>query len=386
MKNTTFLLLITAILIAAATERARAIPAFARKYSMSCNVCHSVVPRLKAYGEEFAANAYQLKDRESPRFTRETGDEMLYLMRELPLAIRVDGYVRYLPEGDVEGDIQLPYILKILSGGNITRDVSYFFYFLFDERGEVAGVEDAFLYFNNLWGEEFDITVGQYQVADPVFKRELRPTFEDYQIYKAKPGMAIADLTYDRGIVLNYTLPSGTDIFASVVNGNGIGNADGGVFDNDPYKNLFVRVSQEAGENLSLGTLGYLGKERLDGGINNVSMIGADARFARDGFELGGQFLFRRDDNPFFLAGSDLVIETRGGFAELMYAPGPDIGPWYLFLLYNRITSDDPGLDYHSIAGNVTRLVARNLKLTAEYMYDIERERHGFTIGFLAAF
>jgi hypothetical protein len=372
--------------IAILPDRASAIPAFARKYNMSCNVCHSVVPRLKAYGDEFAANAYQLKDREAARFTRQTGDDMLYLMRELPLAIRIDGYARYLPDSDTKSDVQWPYILKILSGGNITPDISYFFYFLFNERGDVAGVEDAFLYFNDVGGGPFDILVGQYQVADPVFKRELRPTFEDYQIYKARPGMAKADLTYDRGIILNYTFPTETDFFFSVVNGNGIHGADGGVFDSDPYKNLFLRLSQGVGDGLSIGSLGYIGKEREAGSINDLYMVGGDASVEFGDFELGGQFLYRQDKNPFFLAGRDSAVHTRGGFAELMYAPPAKDNRWFFFLLYNRITSGEKELDYHSVAGNVTYLVARNFKLMAEYMYDVEREKHGFTVGFMTAF
>ena len=37
-----------------------AIPAFARKYNMSCKTCHSPFPTLKAYGDEFAGNGFQL--------------------------------------------------------------------------------------------------------------------------------------------------------------------------------------------------------------------------------------------------------------------------------------------------------------------------------------
>ena len=37
--------------------------------------------------------------------------------------------------------------------------------------------------FNNVFGSELDISVGQFQVSDPLFKRELRLPFEDYQVY-----------------------------------------------------------------------------------------------------------------------------------------------------------------------------------------------------------
>ncbi|MGA9118228.1 MAG: hypothetical protein WB699_02580 [Bacteroidota bacterium] len=369
------------------TEQAMALPAFARKYDMSCNVCHSPIPKLKPYGNEFAANGYQLKDQEPPRFTRETGDEKLLLMRELPLALRFDGYSRYLPKNSPETDIEWAYILKILSSGQIAKDVSYFLYFLFNERGEVAGVEDAFLYFNNIGNVDFDAMVGQYQVADPIFKRELRPTFEDYMIYTVKPGKTKADLTYDRGLLLNYVFSSGTDVYASILNGNGIGAADAGNnFDSDPYKNFFFRVAQEIDSTITLGTLGYLGKERESGIINDFFMAGGDATFSLGHFELEMQYVYRRDKNPFFLNAGANAIKSQGGFGQLTYAPAYDRSDWYLFLLYNNVRSDLDELKYHSMTGNFSYLLARNFKLLGEYTYDIERDRHRFTVGFVTAF
>jgi hypothetical protein len=46
--------------LAFSVEDAQAIPAFARKYDMNCNVCHAPVPRLNPYGERFLENGYQL--------------------------------------------------------------------------------------------------------------------------------------------------------------------------------------------------------------------------------------------------------------------------------------------------------------------------------------
>ena len=73
-----------------------AIPAFARKYQISCQVCHSpAMPRLKAFGDEFAGNGFRLTEYESPRYFIQTGDDKLSLFRELPLAIRIDGFATY---------------------------------------------------------------------------------------------------------------------------------------------------------------------------------------------------------------------------------------------------------------------------------------------------
>ncbi|OGR57352.1 MAG: hypothetical protein A3I11_07190 [Elusimicrobia bacterium RIFCSPLOWO2_02_FULL_39_32] len=43
-------------------NEAQAVSQFARKYSMSCNACHTAFPRLTAFGERFKANGFQMLD------------------------------------------------------------------------------------------------------------------------------------------------------------------------------------------------------------------------------------------------------------------------------------------------------------------------------------
>ena len=91
---------------------------------------------------------------------------------------------------------------KLLSGGAIYKNVSYYVYYILEE-GDAGKLEDAFLMFNNLFGSELDFFIGQFQVSDPLFKRELRLTRADYDIYKVKVGnLQMSNLTYDRGIIL----------------------------------------------------------------------------------------------------------------------------------------------------------------------------------------
>lgn len=380
----TVTLILIALLLAPAVSSA--IPAFARKYDMSCQTCHSPAPKLKAYGEEFAGNGFQLSDKESPRFFRETGDDRLTLMRELPLAIRIDGYLRWQPETNKRTDIQAPYLVKLLSGGLLAKDVSYYFYFFFGERGTVAGLEDAFISFNNLFGEELDVAVGQFQVSDPLFKRELRLTLEDYQAYKVAPLSSAIDLTYDRGIMISYSLPTKTDIIIEVLNGSGIGGADAARnFDGDPFKNLFGRVSQDVTDNLRIGGFGYYGKEEQASFVNTVWMAGPDVTLTLGPVEVNAQYLERRDDDPGF-TGARTTVETRGAMAEMIYSPDGDRSGWYGVLLYNYADISGSIMTYHSITAHYSHLLARNLRLIGEYTFDIEKEANRFTVGFAGAF
>ncbi len=140
---------------------------------------------------------------------------MLRLMRDLPLAVRFDAYIQAQSRarnGRVVTDLQTPWLIKLLSGGEIAHDISYYFYFFLAERGEVAGLEDAYLQFTDLAGSGVSVIAGQFQVSDPLFKRELRLEFEDYQPYRFRVGDAIADLTYDRGFMAFFSPREGMDV------------------------------------------------------------------------------------------------------------------------------------------------------------------------------
>src|SRR6056297_3994273 len=77
-------------------EKSSAIPAFARKYRLSCKTCHSpAMPKLKPYGDTFAGNGFKLSDEEAPRYFVPAGDDKLSLIRNFPLAVRMDGFIRY---------------------------------------------------------------------------------------------------------------------------------------------------------------------------------------------------------------------------------------------------------------------------------------------------
>ncbi len=369
-------------------ETAFAIPAFARKYNMSCQTCHSPFPKLKPYGDEFAGNGFVLADKEAPRYFIETGDDQLSLIREFPLALRLEGYVTYNNKNSEKLDFTAPYLLKFLSGGAVTKNVSYYFYFFFSERGEVAGIEDAYIMFNNLFDQDLDLYVGQFQISDPLFKRELRLTFEDYQLYRVKPGLTKANLTYDRGLMLTYGLPTKTDLILEVLNGTGIGAANAfRNFDDDKYKNIFGRISQDISDDFRLGAFGYFGKEKVGANnsfTNSFNMFGPDLTLKlKDQLELNFQYGIRKDDNAF---GTNKEIKTNGGFGELIYTPKGDESKWYAVAIYNWIDSGFDTYDYQTGTLSLGYLLRRNIRLIGEFTYDFKIKYSQLAFGVISAF
>lgn len=369
-----------------------AIPAFARKYQISCQVCHSpAIPRLKAFGEEFANNGFRMTKYESPRYFIQTGDDQLSLFRELPLAFRLDGHALANFDNSGKTEFASPFILKLLSGGELSDKLSYYFYFLMNEEGSIVGVEDAFLIYNNLLNAGINFYIGQFQASDPLFKSELRYTLEPYKIYSVAPGTSSATLKYERGVIFEKPFSTGTTFQVEILNGCGI---DKWTFDTDKYKNFMFRLSQAIGKKVSLGAFYYTGKEGLVSNTgpftSNVAMFGPDIKINfEDRFVLGFQYVKRTDSRVFMAEDVSMHdnIDTQGGFAELIYSPKGDMSKWYLTGLYNWVDSDIEDLNYQAATFHAGYLLRRNFRVVSEYTYQFSGDSHGrLNLGFVSAF
>lgn len=378
------------------------IPAFARKYNLSCAVCHDPIPRLTEFGETFAGNGFEMVVAEEPRDTIQTGDPLLRLVENVPLAIRFDGYAQANsnPEGElVSNDLSFPYGIKLLSGGPIANKISYYFYFYLSERGEVAGLEDAYLQFTDIGGSGISVMAGQFQVSDPLFKRELRLEFEDYQPYRMRVGDARADLTYDRGFMVPFSAWENGDWTLGAVNGQGLGEStETRTYDRDDSKNLFARYSHSFGS-FRLGAFGFYGRETANAVSNDTWYWGPDATVALwDWGELNLQYLRRTDTAPFFdTPGAPADTWANSAFAELIWWPTGPGGRWYVTGLWNWIDASDPIVSlrvdeqvfigtYNVIALDASYLVWRNVRFTGEVGFDTERDNLRLVVGVVSAF
>ncbi len=416
------LLILAPALLLATPGDAGAIPAFARKYRVSCSLCHRPFPRLSAFGEQFAANGFRLAPGRPAPDTVGLGDPLLQLERSLPLALRLDQYLVSLTEtqgGAGTTDLQTPWGIKLLTGGQISESVSYYLYFYLSERGEVAGLEDAYLQFNDVLGSGVDLVVGQFQVSDPIYKRELRLEYEDYALYRVRVGEVRADLTYDRGVMAMASPWNGADLALEVVNGEGLNESTPErLYDENRWKSVVGRLSQEVGSRIRLGGLYYLGRERSGGHESTVRIWGPDATLSpAPGLELNLQLLRRTDDNPFFrdtprCGAADARCPTAGGgdprrttvdmyLAEAIYAPGGPGGSWFLTALYNRVKADRPAFRvrlgeilgpegylerYESVSLGAHYLARRNLRFMGEVTWDRGADRARLTLGAVTAF
>jgi hypothetical protein len=358
--------------------RADANPAFARKYNVGCAMCHVAFPKLNDFGKTFAGNGYQFPGEDPAKTSVQLGDELLNLPTSPHFAIRADGFLRWRNDTTVHTDFESPWILKLFSTGYLAKDITYYFYFLAAEGGNVVGPEDAFLYFNNVAdGLDWDVIAGQFQVMDTFYAREQRLTFQDISIYKADVMDAASggtggsfSLTYDRGAFTTLSTGPATAMFG-LTNGNGLASASEDHFDDNSYKNQMGRVALDL-PFATVGVFGYHGK-------NNPPPTGSSPnRFTRWGPDLAidlgpradlrANWIFGRDEHPTF-SSAESPISHHGGFAEIDVHLAPR---WAGVLLYNEVVSPDlPTIETRTLTANVTYYRMRNLKFMAEYTRDL---------------
>jgi len=158
-------------------------------------------------------------------------------------------------------------------------------------------------------------------------------------------------------------------------------------FDRDRFKNFGLRLSQGIGEFMSIGGYFYQGRENIALGNyeNKITYWGPDVSVSVGPIEVTAQYMLRKDSNPLFRANAE-EIESTGIIAEAIFAPQLDRSRFYLTGLYNQIDSDLESPHYQTATLSGTYLVARNLRLIAEYTRDLEYDVNRFTLGLVSGF
>lgn len=378
-------------------QNALAMPEFARRYNISCAACHSAFPRLNQFGEQFAANNMRLANWKDS--TAKLGDDRLALPAYPPFAVRAQAYVQARDGKSIDPltgatetastDFQSPYLVKILSSAPLSDYITYYFYAILAEKGAngEALVEDAWFRHSNIFGTGAGMMLGQFQLSDLMFPREVRMPFQDYMAYR------LAGITYDRGVLFDRDVGP-VELALGLVNGNGITdnlnvNSPGlrrpdKLFDNDNSKTVFGRIGADIGP-IAAGLFGASGKQRSIA-VGNAGLTSGDRNTDKRvlGLDLSGEFggklfwyaqyLWNSWDG-FLDADANRDYRWDGGFAGVDYIPNER---WAFSLLYNYADANDlantdtiyEGIDMNSLSLTSSYYFMRNVKGIAELNID----------------
>lgn len=405
--------IVSSLLLLFVQFHSEAMPAFARQYKVSCSACHSAFPKLNAGGEQFAANNYRFDHWQKANIA-EIPDDELWLPDKPSLAFRMQGYIKSRedyrnydsttgsPTEENDVDLQSPYLIKALSSGALSDQLTYYFYAILAEKGDngTIVVEDAWFQYGDLFGSGISMMLGQFQVSDLMFPREVRLPFSDFMVYR------LAAITYERGVIFGGEL-RGVDWGLGVVNGNGIKEdynmtspglkRSDHLFDRDRKKSYFGRFGYEVA-GVNVGLFGLTGHQYAKSGSKLTTSTSNNSDVEIYGLDLSGAITSRIDFYFQYLvnkwtgidsADPNKAYEWSGGFLGFDYIWN---SKWVFSLLQNYVDAGDfssthtvyRGLAVNTTSFTVSRYLARNAKLVFEASGDwleIDTETNDRTYG-----
>ena len=172
-----YLLMVLSIaLYAALAVSAEALPAFAKKYSAPCTLCHSSWPKLNRVGWQFKVNGYQLPDsRDGSKVGKQSPSIDLNLdigNANPPLSFRFGGGIDlYAPKTTPDGSDRAKSFaccsqansLKLYLAGTVASDLGYFVSFPIGSQE----AEQAYIRFANMFGNgTMGVDIGAFRTTD----------------------------------------------------------------------------------------------------------------------------------------------------------------------------------------------------------------------------
>jgi hypothetical protein len=164
------LAMLAALLVAALSVPAQAIPSFARKYGTSCSTCHTVYPKLTPFGEAFRRNSFRFPGVDSDYVKQDVipltpktpgSDDQFGITAIPPLSFGFNGQVVGHPDKNSSGgraDNGAMFLARnivaeghLWAGGSFSELVTYFGEVTFASGGSIT-VEHAQVFANDLAG------------------------------------------------------------------------------------------------------------------------------------------------------------------------------------------------------------------------------------------
>ena len=361
------------VLLAALAEEAAAVPAFARRYGVSCRECHERgFPKLNLDGRRFKERGF-----------RGPGDDTFDFAawaRSLPVSARVQLEAGF---GGGEDDVQSAGV-KGIAAGSLGDRLSFWV----DTGVRLrSGSGDTFAHTrpDNAWarlevvrGGRLYVKGGRFELDLP-FTQARSPQPLPYEIYAASTGRETDELgLFHDGVEVGGALPRDVRWSMAVVSGRDApGAADDDTEAGGLDGNLFLRLAKSAGEH-RFGAFFYVGRNLLAPapGLraeDHLLRLGLDADLRLRRVDLHGLLVYGRNDNSVVDVeaplGTGEALSFGGGFLQA-HVP---VGSTLVLMLRGDLVSRPPGTaaatrqSYVTVAPGLQFFVRERVRLAFEY-------------------
>ena len=297
---------IVCFVVLAKPHQADAIPYFAHEYAMTCQKCHSVVPRLTEFGTAFEANGFAITGAR-PRAT-------------LPIAMKIN--TAYTSEPDISG---LPKAtldeVELFLAGRIGRRANYFLEQYAIDGGRPGATRDAWIGYRATPDDAsvaITIRAGAFTLPLPIDPESFRESLSHYAIFDQKIGAnPFTFFDAKTGFEIRVgNLGRGTSVALLALGGH---DRQSGIASHGIDTML---VAHQIFGPLSLSAYAYAGARPLTDGLDRFRRIGYGATYAVGKFEAQG-LMQTGVDGASRLSSAGLVqvryAFTRRLFASLRY-------------------------------------------------------------------
>lgn len=361
-----------------AAREARAIPAFARKYTAPCALCHDQAypPLLNDVGRRFKERGYQLEE-EAERTYRETAstrpdpDQPLVVLAQVPLALRAQSRIDAAPDPGGAGanpvDLRPFEQLFLLAGASVYPGVSFMAaVFLAPSPGLHHG---AVGFHDLLFGPgRLNLRVGRLLLLDFLRPEHRFITAAGDPIATTRVGLNPTVLDSTQHGIDAYGRLLGHRLFYRVAVVQGAQGPDG-VRDLDGHKDLFGELQVTPVAPLRLGVLGYRGRTQITDESRGLRVrftdrfrtLGASVELTMPAVDLFAQALHVSHDDPF---GAGEHADYWGYRGEVRAPLGSRV---YVIGRYDQLVSHHLGAAQFKLASvHVGALVLSNLRIAVE--------------------
>jgi hypothetical protein len=379
------------LVLATVTDKADAIPAFARKYKTTCVTCHAPFPRLTALGEAFRLNGYKLP----------AGDELY--VKDQPLSMGAAAYKTVFPQAiwpsDIPGmppvsfqfvsdfnvdiggtkasrtTLDFAHELELFAAGAFGENLSFFSELEFE--GDEFAFEGWLMWEDILKGSLGENhlnlkagTVGAHEIDLPNSKSGNRISRERY-LHQTELA-----LEPDSGVELN---GFGRSWRYAV----GVVEGDGATSEKDYYGTLNFKIGglgfdgsggTTAEGGLATAPSGYWRDDSiLVGGFAYRSKIGpTDANFDRFGLDARLNYKDVSLSAGYITGDDDSTADKKKiFFGEVVYFAFPWLQP---FARFERLSSDLANADKARIIAGSAILARANVRVTVEGRFFTKNE------------